>query len=124
MGCGGGGVVLTDDGSELSMTGVSEIRIRMFDGKVRTLQGVQHIGGLSQNLISLSQLDSDGLKYSCSGGVLKVYRGATLIMKGSLSRGLYTLVKSKVGGAMDGPISSVGAVMSHGSLAAGGVPKA
>ncbi|OVA06751.1 zinc finger protein [Macleaya cordata] len=100
VGC-GGGVVLTGDGSELSMKGVGEIRIRMFDDKVQILQGVQHVSGLSRNLISLSQLDSNGLEYSYSGGVLKVYRGATVIMKGSLSRGLYTLVKSEVGGVTD-----------------------
>lgn len=57
---------------------------------------------LRWNLISLSQLDSAGFGYSCHGGVIKVYQGSTMIMKGSRSSGLYTLKQSGLGGAKDG----------------------
>lgn len=63
------------DGIELSVVGVGTVRIKMYDGVVRTLE-VRHVPELRKNLISLSLLDSHGYRYSGEGEVVKVIRGA------------------------------------------------
>ena len=40
------------------ITGVGTIKVKMFDGVVRTLSDVRHVLELKRNLISLSTLDS------------------------------------------------------------------
>lgn len=54
------------------IVGVGSIRIRVFDGVIRTLTEVRRALELKQNLISLSQLNSKGHKYAGKCGVLKV----------------------------------------------------
>ncbi|VFQ73127.1 unnamed protein product [Cuscuta campestris] len=73
--------------------GVGTVQVRMFDGVVRTLTGVKHVPGLKGNLISLGALDSEGCRIFAQGGVLKISRGAMVVAKGVLSKGLYKLVE-------------------------------
>ena len=54
----------------------------MFDGVVRTLGDIRHVPDLKRNLISLSTLDTKGYKYTGEGGVLKISKGALVVMKG------------------------------------------
>ncbi|GKV37057.1 hypothetical protein SLEP1_g45126 [Rubroshorea leprosula] len=75
-----GTVVLGDD-TTLPIVGIGNIQIKMYDGMVRTFK-VRHVPGLKKNLISMSKLDSKGCRYSCEGGVLKVSKGALVILKG------------------------------------------
>jgi len=63
-------------------TSVGTVRIKMFDDVVRTLGNVKHVLDLKRNLISLSTLDSKGYKCTGEGGVLKVSKGALIVMKG------------------------------------------
>lgn len=72
----------------------------MHDGVVRTLE-VRHVPELKKNLISLSLLDSHGYRYSAEGGVLKVSRGALVVMKGKIVKGLYHLQGSTLVGSVD-----------------------
>lgn len=51
---------------------VDTIRIRMFDGVIRTLIDVRHVPELKQNLISLSTFDAKVYRYTIKGGVLKM----------------------------------------------------
>ncbi|KAL9293531.1 putative RNA-directed DNA polymerase [Arabidopsis thaliana] len=46
---------------------------------------------MEKNLISLSLLDSRGLKYSGGDGILQVYQGSDVILKGVISGTLYIL---------------------------------
>ena len=48
----------------------------------RTLSDVKHVLDLRKNLISLGILDSNGYGYKSKGGVLKVIKGALVVMKG------------------------------------------
>ena len=57
------------------VAGVGTIKIKMFDGIVRTLCDVRHVPDLKRNLISLSTLDSKGYRYTGEGGVLKLAKG-------------------------------------------------
>ena len=65
----------------------------MFDGVVRTLDEVRHVPDLRKNLISLATLDSNGYNYKAEGGVLKITKGAIVLMKGQkIARNIYKLV--------------------------------
>ena len=76
------GVVLMGSNSSCKVAGIGTVRIRMFDGVVRTLGDVRHVLDLKRNLISLSTLDTKGYKYTDEGGVLKISKGALVVMKG------------------------------------------
>ena len=43
---------------------------------------MRHIPNLKRNLISLSTLDLKGYKYTGEGGLLKVSKGVSIVMKG------------------------------------------
>ena len=61
---------------------IGTVRIKMFDGVVRTLGDIIHVPDLKNNLISLSTLIVKGYKYTGEGGVLKISKGALVVMKG------------------------------------------
>ncbi|GKD93873.1 retrovirus-related pol polyprotein from transposon TNT 1-94 [Tanacetum coccineum] len=63
----------------------------MHDGVVRTNTRVRHALDLKRNLISLSTLEANGCKYSGEGGVMKIFKGALVLMKAIQSGGLYVL---------------------------------
>jgi hypothetical protein len=63
----------------------------MYDGIVRTLTNVRHVPYLKKNLISLGSLKDLGCKYAAEGGVMKVSKGALIVMQGCRSGSLYTL---------------------------------
>nr|GFA25515.1 retrovirus-related Pol polyprotein from transposon TNT 1-94 [Tanacetum cinerariifolium] len=48
-------------------------------------------GDLKRNLISLSTLEANGCKYSGEGRVMKIFKGALVLMKAIHSGGLYVL---------------------------------
>lgn len=92
------GSVLMGNDHACQVMGIGTVRIKMFDGIVRTLTDVRHIPEMKKNLISLSTLDKKGFRYSAEGGVLKVFSGALTVIRGNLERGLYFLDGSSVTG--------------------------
>ena len=68
----------------------------MHDGVVRTLGGVRYVPKMRRNLISLSQIDSMGCRYSAAGGAMKITRGCMVLMRGEKCGGLYRLVNKKL----------------------------
>ncbi|KAG5530087.1 hypothetical protein RHGRI_030448 [Rhododendron griersonianum] len=54
------------DGTPCQIRGFGNVKIKMFDGAVRTLGGVAYVPKLRRNLISLSRMDSIGCKYFAS----------------------------------------------------------
>ncbi|KAK3037671.1 hypothetical protein RJ639_030615 [Escallonia herrerae] len=80
--------------------GICIIKIKMFDGIVRTLGDVRYIPDLKKNLISLGTLDSIDCSISIKGGVMKVSKDAMVIMKGQKIGNLYKLIGNTIiGGA-------------------------
>ena len=67
------------DDNLCEIVGIGSIQINTHDGMIRTLKNVRHIPGMKGNLISLSTLDK-GLKYTGSGGVVKVSKGSLVCM--------------------------------------------
>ncbi|KAK2981165.1 hypothetical protein RJ640_024388 [Escallonia rubra] len=95
-----GGTVLMGNDVVCKVMGIGTIKIKMFDGIVRTLGDVRYIPDLKKNLISLGTLDSIDCSISIKGGVMKVSKGAMVIMKGQKTGNLYKLIGNTViGGA-------------------------
>jgi len=90
------GVVLIGNDAQCNVVGVRTIQIKTHDGVVRTLTNVRHVLNLKRNLISLGTLESNGCKYFVEGGVLKVSKGALVLMKGTRRGSLYILQGSTV----------------------------
>ena len=70
------GSVFMGNDHALEIVGMGTVKIKMFDGSIRSLQGVRHVKGLKKNLLSIGQLDELGCKTHIEGGILKVVKGA------------------------------------------------
>ena len=66
------GAILMGNNASCKVAGIGTVRIKMFNGVVRTLGDVRHVPDLKRNSISLSTLDAKGYKYTSEGGVLKI----------------------------------------------------
>ncbi|KAJ9542762.1 hypothetical protein OSB04_029268 [Centaurea solstitialis] len=75
------GVVMMGNNDSCPIIGKGTIRIRMHDGITRTLGDVRYVPELRRNLISLSTLDRNGYEFIGKNGVVRVKRGALLMMK-------------------------------------------
>jgi hypothetical protein len=71
--------------SPCRIKGIGSIRIKKFDGIIRTLSDVRYIPDMKRNLISLSTLDVKGFKYQGGDKLIKVSRGSLIVMKGDLN---------------------------------------
>ena len=58
--------------------GLGTIRIRIFNGDVRTITEVRPMPDLARNMISLGTLDGRGYRYSSQGGAVKASKGAVV----------------------------------------------
>nr|GEU84370.1 retrovirus-related Pol polyprotein from transposon TNT 1-94 [Tanacetum cinerariifolium] len=56
-----------------------------------TITGVRHVSDLKRNPISLSTLEANECKYSGESAVMKIFKGALVLMKAIQSGGLYVL---------------------------------
>ena len=61
-----GDFVRMGDDNPCEIVGIGSVQIKTHDGMIRTLKNVRHITGMKRNLISLSKLDKEGLKYTGS----------------------------------------------------------
>jgi hypothetical protein len=85
------------NGAHCKITSKSNIRIKMFDGVVRTLCDVRHVPEIEKNLISLGTLDSNNFGYKSEGGVMKAIKGAMVVVKGQENlKNIYKLLGSIV----------------------------
>ena len=61
---------------------IGTVKIKMFDGVVRVLSNVRHVPNLRKNLISLEEFDDLGYLYSSKGGIMKITKGALIVIEG------------------------------------------
>ena len=66
---------------------IGTVHIKIHDGVVRTFSKVHHIPDVTGN----GTLEVNGCRYSDENGVLKVIRGAMMLMKGLRQGSLYLL---------------------------------
>ena len=76
------GAVLMGNNTSCKVVGIGIVHIKMFDRVVRTLGDIRHVLDWKRNLISLSTHDVKGYKYTGEGGVLKISKGALVVVKG------------------------------------------
>lgn len=76
-----GGSVFMGDDHALEIAGIGTIKLKMYDGIVRSIQEVRHVKGLKKNLLSLGQLDNNGCKTYVQDGIMKIVKGALVVMK-------------------------------------------
>ncbi|KAH9789507.1 Integrase catalytic domain-containing protein [Citrus sinensis] len=76
-----GGSVYMGNDHALEIAGIGTIKIKMFDGTIHTIGEVRHVNGLKKNLLSLGQMDSHGYKTHVENGIMKIVKGALVLMK-------------------------------------------
>ncbi|KAH9679836.1 hypothetical protein KPL71_026295 [Citrus sinensis] len=75
------GSVYMGNDHALEIAGIGTIKIKMFDGIIRTIGEVRHVNGLKKNLLSLGQMDSHGYKTHVENGIMKIVKGTLVLMK-------------------------------------------
>ena len=68
------------------------VKIKLKDGRIRTLLGVLHIPNLVRNLISVKKMDVLGVKAVCGDGGCKMVRGSMVLMRRFRYGTLYKLL--------------------------------
>jgi hypothetical protein len=99
----GGNVFLGND-STTRIIGKGRVKLRLIDGRIRTLLGVLHIPGMARNLISVSKIEDAGVKTIFEKGTCRMVRGAMVLMRGVQFGTLYKLLGSTIS---DGCNSSI-----------------
>jgi hypothetical protein len=99
----GGNVFLGDD-STTRIIGRGKFKLRLIDGRIRTLPGVLHIPGLAINLISVRKMDDAGVKTIFEKETCRMVRGEMVLLKGVWFGTLYKMQGSTIS---DGCNSSI-----------------
>ncbi|KAH9689170.1 Integrase catalytic domain-containing protein [Citrus sinensis] len=87
-----GGSVYMGNDHALEITGIGTVKIKMFDSTIRTIREVRHVNGLKKDLLSLGQMDSHGYKTHVENGIMKIVKGALVLMKAEkIGANLYML---------------------------------
>jgi hypothetical protein len=69
------------DNHALEIAGIGTIKLKMYDGLIRTIIGVRHVKDLRKNLLSVGQFDSLGCKIRTDNGIMKIVKGALVVLK-------------------------------------------
>ena len=89
------GTILMGNNTPCKIIGFSSVIIKMHDGIIITLEGVQYNPNLGWKLIFISIFDNKGYTYSGRGRALKIAKGSLIMMKGRLRHAkLYVLEDS------------------------------
>jgi len=75
------GSVFMGDNHALEIAGIGTIKLKMYDGLIRTISGVRHVKDLKKNLLSIGQFDSFGCKIRTDNEIMKIVKGALVILK-------------------------------------------
>jgi hypothetical protein len=84
----GGNVFLGDDSTTI---GRGKVKLRLIDGRIRTLPGVLHIPGLEINMIFVSKMDDAGVKTIFEKETCRMVQGEMVLLKGVWFGTLYKL---------------------------------
>ncbi|KAH9769282.1 hypothetical protein KPL71_011940 [Citrus sinensis] len=76
----GGSVDMGNDHA-LEIAGIGTIKIKMFNGTIHTIGEVHHVNSLKKNLLSLGQIDNHGCKTHVENEIMKIVKGALVLMK-------------------------------------------
>jgi hypothetical protein len=88
-----GGNVFLGNNSTTRIIGRGRVKLRLIDGRIRTLFGVLHIPGLARNLIYVSKLDNAGVKTIFEKETCRMVRGEMVLLRGVWFGTMYKLQK-------------------------------
>ncbi|KAE8686521.1 Protein STRUBBELIG-RECEPTOR FAMILY 1 [Hibiscus syriacus] len=87
-----GGSVYSCNDHALEIIGVGTIKLKMYDGTIKVVRDVRHVKGLKKNLLSYGLLDNNASKIETRKGIMKVFHGALVVLKGEkITANLYML---------------------------------
>jgi hypothetical protein len=98
-----GNAFLGNDSTTI-IIGRGRVKLRLIDGRIRTLPSVLHIPGMARNLISIRKMEDVGVKRIFKKGTCRMVRGEMMLMKGVHFGTLYKLLGSTIS---DGCNSSI-----------------
>ncbi|KAI9162073.1 hypothetical protein LWI28_023521 [Acer negundo] len=90
-----GGEILMGNNATCKVIGIGTIKIKMFDGIVKTLSSVRHVPTFKKNLISLGTLDTNGCSFTTKDGVINVCKRSMVMMRGVKGFKLYDMANKK-----------------------------
>jgi hypothetical protein len=90
-----GDVFLGDD-STTKIVRRGKVKLKLMDGRIRTLLDVLHIPGLDRNLISISKMDDVGVKTMFEKETCSLVRGEMVLLRGVRIGTLYKLMGSTI----------------------------
>jgi hypothetical protein len=99
----GGNVFLCND-STTKIIGRGRVKLRLIDGRIRTLPGVLHIPSLARSMISIRKMDDAGVKTIFQKETCKMVQGAMVLLRGVWFGNFYKLQGSIIS---DGCNSSI-----------------
>ena len=74
--------IMMGNGFTSRVVGIGTVKMKMFDGVMRTLANVRHVPRLRKWLISMGVLDTLGCDVCVKNDTMSVVRGALILMKG------------------------------------------
>ncbi|KAE8715220.1 Heat shock 70 kDa protein 15 [Hibiscus syriacus] len=87
-----GGSLYSYNDHALEIVGVGTIKLKMYDGTIKVVRDVRHVKGLKKNLLSYGLLDNNASKIETRKGIMKVFRGALVVLKDeNIAANLYML---------------------------------
>lgn len=95
------GYALMGNNASYKVIGMQSVKIKIFNGMVRTLEVVKHVTELRKNLIFLSTLDTGHYSYKSELGALTVKKEAMIVRKGQkLTKNMYKVLGNIVIGGV------------------------
>lgn len=82
-------LVLLGNDQVYQVEGMGDIKIKIHDGSVKILSDVRYVPDLKRNLISLGVLELTSFSFKSEKGIMNIYKGDRIIMKGFRDHSLY-----------------------------------
>jgi len=76
-----GGVMSMRDDHTCWLVGKGTVHIKMYDGTMRELKNMRYITRMMKNLISVGNLEADGLRRTLGEGVPKMSSGSLVVLR-------------------------------------------
>ncbi|KAK8999470.1 hypothetical protein V6N11_070633 [Hibiscus sabdariffa] len=77
-----GGSAYNCNDHALKIIGVGTVKLKMYDGTIKIVRDVRHMKGLKKNILSCRPLDNNASKIETHKGIMKLFHGALVVMKG------------------------------------------
>ena len=84
------------DGHTCRLVSKGTVRIRMYDETLRELKEGIYIPSMTKNIISVRALEAEGLRGTLGEGILKMFSGSLVVLKGIKRNNVYYLMGSVV----------------------------